>query len=345
MKNKYNTNVLVAMSGGVDSSVTAFLLRQKGYNCTGVFIRLGIDNQEEEEVARKVCQKLNMKFYPVDEKDNFKKEVVDYFVNSYLHGYTPNPCVKCNKFIKFQKLLNLADNLFIDYISTGHYAKIKKENDLFCLYKGEDKIKDQSYFLYNLNQNHLKRIFFPLGDYKKEKIKEIADQNKLPYSEKESQDICFVTGEHNDFLKKRIKPQKGPIKNLHGEVLGEHQGLPFYTKGQRKGIDVGAIGPLYVVECDYKNNILYVSNDKDDPKLYSSEFSIEEVNWVHGEPNEDIIYDAVIRYGGKPVQSYIKKTKKREYKVFLKEKIRAATKGQSAVFYNNEEVLGGGVIK
>ncbi len=353
---KKKKKVLVAMSGGADSSVSAFLLQKRGYEVMGVFMRLGLDEQREsraEDAARNVCQKLGIKFYPFDLSLKFKKEVIDYFVESYSHGFTPNPCVKCNKKIKFGELLKLAQQLNFDYLATGHYVINKKskihilpivEKKRNKLLKSKDNIKDQSYFLYNLTGEQLQKIIFPLGKYTKEKIKKIAKNNNLPVLEGESQDICFLSGDHNDFLRRKIKAIVGEIKTLDGKIIGKHQGLPFYTLGQRRGIEIGGTGPYYVVKMDYKNNILYVSNNKDDPALYSKEFVVDNVNWINSDLEKlPLKCEVVIRYGHKPINCIVFK-KGDKYLVKLNKSERAITPGQSAVFYHNKEVLGGGVI-
>jgi len=380
--------IVVAISGGVDSSVAAFLLQKEGDEVIGIFLRLISGSDVAESQARRVCQRLGIRFYPVNLKAKFKKEVVDYFLDSYALGLTPNPCVKCNRFIKFGELLKIARGLGANYIATGHYVRNreitnpKSQTKSFKLYRGKDEKKDQSYFLYNLNQEILKQVLFPLGDYKKIDIKKIADKNKLPYLEKESQDICFLPprqaqdkqGEHNDFLKEHLKLKKGKIKLAlslslprlrtagegadspaggeagGGEIIGEHQGLPLYTIGQRRGVEIGGTGPYWVVDCDYKNNILYVTNKKQDPALFSDELVVQDVNWVAGvEPKMPLNCLAVIRYGHEGVEAQgsalrVQKGQGSALSVRLKKPQRAVTPGQSAVLYNKDEVLGGGII-
>ncbi len=377
MTKKNNKKVIVAMSGGVDSSVAAFLLQNKGYDVMGVFMRLGVDQGSAEDAARRVCQKLGIKFYPFNIAPNFKKEVIKYFLDSYEQGLTPNPCIKCNKFIKFGELLKLADQLGAEFLATGHYVKNQKSKikNLNRLLRGNDQSKDQSYFLYNLTQDKLKRILFPLGNYRKEEVKKIAKKNNLPVQESESQDVCFLQGDHNDFLREKINLKPGKIilindektqrKNVpspfqgegQGEVVGEHKGLPLYTVGQRRGVEIGGTGPYYVVRVDYKNNILYVSKDRDDPLLYTDKLTSVDTNWVSGnEPKLPFKCKAVIRYRHKPVECIISKIKLPEafgrlreannsaYLVELKKPERAVTPGQSVVFYKGDEVLGGGII-
>ena len=383
---KKKKKAVIAISGGVDSSAAAFLLQKQGYDVMGMFMRLGVVGQQENEaMARRVCQKLNIKFYPINFIAKFKKEIIDYFVDNYAQGLTPNPCVKCNQIIKFGSLLAQAKKIGADYLATGHYSRnverithnAKLVYKLFC---GKDENKDQSYFLYNLTQEQLACVLFSLGDYTKTQVKKITDKAGLPYLKKESQDVCFLAGDHNDFLKKRLNLKSGPIITLtakplsrdnrsgrgvarfdarrggEGRVIGEHQGLPLYTIGQRRGVEIGGIGPFYVARCDYKTNTLYVVKDGDDPALYSDKLIAENVNWIVGiEPKLPLQCEAVIRYRHKPVecivetgqcpvQSKKKQDNKNKYLVVFTKPQRAITPGQSVVFYQGDEVLGGGII-
>ncbi|MCK4554447.1 tRNA 2-thiouridine(34) synthase MnmA [Candidatus Parcubacteria bacterium] len=346
---------VIAISGGLDSSAAAFLLQKQGYEVIGMFMRFGVAGQQDHEaVARRVCQKLNIKFYPINFIAKFKKEVIDYFLDSYARGLTPNPCVKCNQIIKFGFLLEQAKKIGADYLATGHYtknAKCKMQNAKFIykLFRGKDKDKDQSYFLYTLTQKQLAKILFPLGDYIKEEVRRIADKAKLLYLSRESQDVCFLSGEHNDFLKKHLKLKPGPIKTLDNKKVGGHHGLPLYTLGQRKGVEIGGIGPFYVAKCDYKTNTLYVVSDKDDPALYSDKLIAENVNWIAGrEPALPLRCEAVIRYRHKQVKCVVYKPpsgfKSHSVAVKFNKHQRAITFGQSVVFYQGDEVLGGGII-
>lgn len=336
--------IILALSGGVDSSRAAQILKNRGQELLGVFLRLGIGDEAGEEKARRICEFLGINFYPLNLAGEFQKEIKDYFLNSYARGITPNPCVKCNKFIKFNSLLDLADSLGYDYVATGHYARTEEKKGSIYLKKGRDKSKDQSYFLYKLTPEQLKRIIFPLGEFLKKEVQEKARESGIPYSIGESQDICFIPGDHNNYLKENLELKKGEIKNLSGEVLGEHQGLPLYTIGQRRGVEIGAIGPLYVVRCDYKTNTLYVTEDSNHPELLSSEFEVEDLNWIIPKPQKKLNCEVVIRYGGKPLSAQVY-PKRKNCLVKLDSKVRAVTRGQSAVFYQGDYVLGGGVIK
>lgn len=341
--------VVVAMSGGVDSSVAAFLLQESGYEVTGVFMRLFDDCAESEAAARAICRKLNIGFYPVNLADRFQQGVIDYFLDSYRDGLTPNPCVRCNKLIKFGELLRVTDSLQADFLATGHYLQNKKDDGVYRLFRGADVTKDQTYFLYNLQQDQLAKILFPLGEYQKDDVRKIAIQEKLPFITKESQDVCFLNKDgkiidHNDFLSTHIGRVPGPIKNMQGEILGEHRGLPFYTIGQRRGVEIGGIGPFYVAKCDYENNVLYVVSDANDEALFDSELLVTNVNWIGGtEPLLPFVCEVAIRYRHKAVEATVTRDKD-AYKASFKEPQRAIAQGQSAVFYLGNELLGGGII-
>ncbi len=359
-KESKKVKVIIAISGGVDSAVSAYLLKEEGYEVIGVFMRLSDNYSKSEDNARRACNYLGIKFYAINLADKFELEVIDYFIESYEKGITPNPCVKCNKVIKFGELFRVMHDLQADYLATGHYVRLQRtfknkelgiENDVIKIFKGLDGEKDQTYFLYNLKQKQLGKILFPIGDMKKSNVRQIADNNKIPYMKSESQDICFLVEndkiiDHNDFLKKKINLKPGPVKTMDDEVIGEHIGLPFYTIGQRRGIDIGGTGPYYAAKMDYKTNSLYVVKDLNDKALLSGEFIIEDVNWINSKKDVKLECEAVIRYRFKPVVCIlIKQKKKKEYLVQLSKPQRAVTPGQSVVFYNGDELLGGGIIK
>ncbi len=336
--------VIVAMSGGVDSSVSAALLKKAGFDVVGIFIKFwdslendGCCSSESEGRARQVCWKMKIPFYVLNEKKVFKKEVVDYFINEYKNGRTPNPCVVCNNKIKFNILIKKTMSLGADFIATGHYAKIEDNK----LLKGNDIQKDQSYFLWQLNQKTLEKTLFPVGGYKKEEVKKIAKDFNLPVLNiSESQEVCFVDGQTSDFLKKRIKTNPGDI--VYGDVVvGKHQGLWFYTVGQRKRIGLSG-GPYYVVEKNADKNTLIVSKNEGD--LLKKELLAEDINWISGKaPKMSKKVEVKIRYGHKAQPAVISKHKK-GIKVLFSKPQKAITPGQSAVFYSGQELLGGGTI-
>ncbi len=346
--------VIIALSGGVDSSVAACLLQEQGYDVIGVFMKFwkdGVDgvnrccSSDSERNARLICNKLKIPFYVFDFQKEFKEKVVNYFLNEYKKGITPNPCVVCNKEIKFGLLLEKALNLGVNMIATGHYALVVKKDNKFKLLKGKDSEKDQSYFLWKLKQTELKRILFPVGSYNKKEVRQLAKKFKLPTAEaKESQEICFVKGKVNDFLKKHLKKTPGQIVNMKKEVIGEHEGLWFYTIGQRKGLKITKITknekvrkPFYVVKKDIKKNILIVSQSEKD--LYQKQAIVKKINQIQDFSNKPLKVSLKTRYSQKPVLAILNKNK-----VTFAKPQKAITPGQSIVFYNKNEVLGGGII-
>ncbi|OGY46794.1 MAG: tRNA 2-thiouridine(34) synthase MnmA [Candidatus Buchananbacteria bacterium RIFCSPHIGHO2_02_FULL_38_8] len=348
MKRK-KEKVCIAMSGGIDSSVAAAILKKQGYDCVGIFMKFWSDQEgtqkvinkccsiESFETARKVSHQLNFPIYTLNFKQPFKKQVVDDFLSQFQSGLTPNPCINCNKFIKFDLLWQKARVLGCNYLATGHYIK-KTTNQLL---RAKDKNKDQSYFLYNLKQSQLKHLLFPLGNYTKTQVRAMAKKWNLPAKNRpESQEICFVSGKsHNEFLKHHLKLKPGSIVTTQGKTVGQHKGLPLYTLGQRKGIKVGGIGPFYVVKMNYKTNTLIVSEKKDDSLLYHKIFRIKNTNWINGKPRKTLNCEVKIRHQAPSVKCKIINNQ-----VTLSKPLRAITPGQSAVFYKNQQLLGGGVI-
>ncbi len=352
--------VLVAMSGGVDSSVAAQLLKNQGYDVAGIFLHFWKDESVGDKAenrccslesmmdAKKVAAKVGIPLYTFDFSAPFKKAVVDNFLNEYAAGRTPNPCVICNKQIKIGRLIKYATRLGYDYVATGHYLNIKKAGRAYQLSKAKDKLKDQSYFLYTFSQTELSHLLFPLGEYKKPQVRKLAAKFGLMVESKaESQDICFLSGPHNNFLKKYLKLTPGPIKILESGVeIGSHQGLPLYTIGQRRGIEIGGTGPYYAAKLDYRKNILYVVKNWDEEVLYKKSLLAKKVNWLDGQaPKKPFKCEAVIRYGHKPVKCLVSVKNDREYLVEFSKPQRAITSGQSVVFYDKQRVLGGGIIK
>lgn len=339
--------VLVAMSGGVDSSVSAALLKKKGYDVIGVFMKFWSEDSadlsvlrnkcctaESEKRARLVAKKLDIPFYALNFEKEFKEKIVDLFLKEQKAGKTPNPCVVCNKEIKFNLLFRKFPVGKNDFIATGHYAMIKNGR----LFEAKDKNKDQSYFLWKLNKEILKKTIFPVGRYDKAEVKKMAKKFKLPFDGvSESQEICFINTDINSFLKKYLKTKTGNIADKEGNIIGRHKGVWFYTIGQRKGIGLAG-GPYYVVDKDIKRNILIVSKKEED--LFKKELRFKEANWISGgEPDFPVKLEAKIRYRNKAMPCIVEKNKA----IFLKPQ-KAITPGQSVVFYKGEKLLGGGII-
>lgn len=340
--------VLIGMSGGVDSSVAAFLLKKQGYEVLGATMIL----YDEEKIdggclsfqavndAKKVCDKLGIKHITINLKKEFKKHVIDNFINSYLNGTTPNPCVECNKYLKFGALFEKAKELGCDFIATGHYAKVKR-GKLMLSRAGK---KDQSYFLYGIKKSVLPFVIFPLAKYKsKEKIREIAFKNNLVVAKKkDSQEICFIPdNDYKKYIKKntKVNENKGKFIDLNGNVLGNHDGIINYTIGQRKGLGISFSKPLYVIDIDVKNNNVILGEVKD---LYKKELVCSNVNLLVKKLPKKIT--AKIRYGAKASKATITILENGDIKVVFDKPQRAITKGQSIVFYKNKTVLGGGII-
>jgi tRNA-specific 2-thiouridylase len=343
--------VLVLMSGGIDSSVAAALLKKEGFEVIGAFMKLANLSKfdEAKERAQKVAKILKIPFYVFNLEKEFKKKIIDYFLKEYKAGNTPNPCVLCNKEIKFGLILEKALSLGVDFVATGHYARIRgirnKELGIkeFKLLRAKDKNKDQSYFLWMLNQEKLKRILFPIGNYKKEEVENLARKFKLPVLKaKKSVEICFIEKTVNDFLKKYLKEKPGKIIDTQGKVLGEHKGLWFYTIGQRKGIGLPG-GPWWVIDKDLKKNFLIVTRNEKD--LLKKELFCKNVNWILGkEPKLPLEVKAKIRYKTNFAKATIYSVRNKIYKAIFERPQKAITPGQSVVFYKGNEVLGGGII-
>ena len=396
--------VVVAMSGGVDSSVAAVLLKQAGFDVVGIMMKFWKDSSdktgenrccsvESENLARLVAKKIGIPFYVINVEKEFKKKVVDYFLQEYKKGNTPNPCVVCNKEIKFGFLIKKALSLGADFVATGHYARIslgsnlrsatnffpsagnplcacghkwtrdyKKfivslKNSLPRLFMGKDKEKDQSYFLWQLNQKQLSRVLFPVGVYTKPEVRKLAKKFKLPTAETpESQEVCFIPAssagrqnETNDFLKKYLKTKPGPVikqaQNGVKKIIGKHNGLWFYTIGQRRGLEIQQ-GPWFVVAKDLKKNILIVSKNEKD--LDKKELTVTDVNWTcppkFSAKQKFWRVEVKIRYGAKLASAKLLMLGKSKVKIIFLKPQRAITPGQSAVFYKGEELLGGGII-
>ncbi|MCP4752266.1 MAG: tRNA 2-thiouridine(34) synthase MnmA [Proteobacteria bacterium] len=344
------------MSGGVDSSVVAAMLKKDGYDVAGMTLRLWTDDELGAdhgrvpgfvEEARNMAELLKIPFYVRDFREPFKKAVVDYFFDAYCRGITPNPCPLCNKRIKFGLMLQEARKLGADYLATGHYARIQKANGQYRLLKGVDSGKDQSYVLYRLDQETLSQTMFPLGEYCKSRTRELAGEFGLPVENKqESQDICFITdNDYRRFLSRYSTAsfEAGPIVDVSGRRLGRHKGLPFYTVGQRRGLGVSAGEPLYVVELDTKNNALIVGKKVQRERF---EFVAGDTAYIDGiVPPHAFRVSVKIRYTAKEVPALA--TPMAEGRVHLKceRPVSDVSPGQSAVFYLGERVVGGGIIE
>ena len=346
--------VLIAMSGGVDSSVAAALLLEKGYDVIGATMQIWPTTDESSccslsavEDARKVASKLGIPYYVFNFKDIFKEEVIEYFIKEYLEGKTPNPCIVCNRYVKFERLLQKALSMDIEYIATGHYARILYKKDRYLLKKSKSKTKDQTYVLYNLTQKQLSHTLFPVGEYDKKKIRKIANDLGFTVASKpDSQDICFIeNNNYGEFISNNsdVDIKEGDILDKEGNVLGKHKGLINYTIGQRKGIGISSKEPLYVVNIDYENNNLIVGKEED---IYGNELIATDINLISIEKLiKPMKVKAKIRYGAKEAKALISPLENGEILVKFKEQQRAITPGQSVVFYKGDVVVGGGKIK
>ncbi len=345
MKNKkakkiIKSKVIVAFSGGVDSSTSSLLLREKGFDVRAVFMRLTDSPyfRFAEKRAKKLAKSMGLPFFVFDFRREFKKKIIEYFIRSYKEGLTPNPCVMCNKEIKFGMFLNRALKMKTDFVATGHYVRLIKKAGKIHVYQSLDIKKDQSYFLWKLSQNQLKKVIFPVGSQTKDKTREIAKKNRLASAGfPESQEVCFVKEVNRDYLQKHIKPKKGDIVDKEGNMLGQHDGVWYYTIGQRKGIGLPG-GPFFVIRKNMKRNELIVSSDEKD--LLSKEARFKDVNWISGSaPKFPVKVRAKIRYGHKPAIAALSKGK-----IVFNKPQRAITPGQSVVFYIGKELIGGGII-
>ena len=339
-----NKKVVVAMSGGVDSSLTAALLIERGFDVFGVTMLLG-DDEKNISDAEKVCRHLGINHHVADFRKIFRDEVENYFVEEYLRGRTPNPCVRCNREIKFGALFDFAKDLGADFFSTGHYARIIFEDGRFKLKKAVDVAKDQSYVLYNLTAEKLAKIILPLGDFSKAETRALAEEKNLPVARKpDSQEICFVPDDdYKNFIAARMPDaqalQAGEIVDANGKILGNHKGVANYTIGQRKGLGIAAAHPLYVLRLDVsKQRVVVGANEK----LFAKTLTAREAHWIY-KPSLPKILSAKIRYGARVTECTVAE-EKNFLRVEFSEPQRAITAGQSVVFYDGEEVLGGAVI-
>lgn len=354
--------VVVAMSGGVDSSVTAAILLEQGYEVIGITMQIW--DPEETEVngdyvgccsltavddARDVANKLDIPYYVMNFRELFKEKVIENFVTEYISGRTPNPCVVCNRLIKFEVLLNKALSLGADYVATGHYARLSYDGKIkrHVIKRAKDEKKDQTYFLYAMKQQQIARTLMPLGDFTKDHIRKMAAARGLKVAEKpESQEICFVTDNDyhrfiRDYSDKTIKT--GPFLDQNGNILGEHKGIPFYTIGQRRGLGLSTGEKMYVVDINPEKNAVIVGPEK---SLYHHELVAEDNNFIlFDELKDQIMVEAQIRYNSSPSSAILSPRQDGNIVITFKEPQRAITPGQAVVYYEGDYLLGGGTIK
>lgn len=347
------------MSGGVDSSVAAYLLKEQGYDVIGVTMQIWQEDKEYEEReggccslsavddARRVADKIGIPFYVLNFRDSFKKNVIDYFIDEYMEGKTPNPCIACNKYLKFDELLKKAQGIGADYIATGHYAKIEEHNGRYILVKSDDDKKDQTYALYNMTQEQLAHTLMPCGEYTKDRIREIAKEIGLAvHSKKDSEEICFISdNNHGKYISEAMpgKVKQGNFVDKDGNILGKHKGIVYYTIGQRKGLGLAMGRPVFVTDINPLTNEVVVGAEED---IFKTDLICKDINFIAFDNlDKSLELKAKIRYSAKPATATITPLENGKVRVSFKEKQRAITKGQSVVFYLDDLVVGGGIIE
>lgn len=349
--------VVLGMSGGVDSSVSALLLKEQGYDVIGVFMKNWDDTdefghctaEEDAEDVRRVCDQIGIPYYTVNFEKQYMDKVFSYFLDEYRKGRTPNPDVMCNREIKFGEFLQKALELGADYIATGHYARVDQVDGKYRLLRGQDANKDQTYFLHALNQYQLSKAMFPIGHIPKPEVRAIAEKGGLATAKKkDSTGVCFI-GERNfkEFLGGYLPAQPGDMRTLEGEVKGRHDGLMYYTLGQRQGLGIGGSGtgePWFVASKDLENNILYVVQGEKHPALYSKGLLATDLNWIAGEPPKAVRCTAKFRYRQPDQGVSVQFGPDGRCEVAFDTPQKAITPGQSVVFYDGEVCLGGAVI-
>ena len=355
--------VVVAMSGGVDSSVAAAIIKREGYQVIGVTMQIWPSNKRADEVdrfggccgidniddARRVAYKLGIPHYVVNFRDIFTQTVIADFCQEYSLGRTPNPCIKCNQYIKFDALLEKTRELGADFVATGHYARVESDTarGRYLLKQGIDRGKDQTYVLYPLTQEQLAHTLLPLGDFTKARVREIARELELPVAAKpESQEICFIPDNNyrkflEDYIPQAVK--SGPILDRQGDTLGKHRGIPFYTVGQRQGLGISAKEPLYVIAIESERNAIMVGSKKE---VYANELLASGLNWITiTQLKQPIEVKAKIRYQHEAAEAVITPLNEDRVQVRFKEPQMAITPGQAIVFYDGDLVIGGGTIE
>jgi len=345
------TKIFVGLSGGVDSAVAAKLLMDQGYEVAGIFIKIWQPEftactwEEDRLSAKRVAAALSIPFLEVDLSDEYKKDVVEDMVRSYARGITPNPDVLCNQYIKFGAFKGWAKKKGADFVATGHYARVVKNNSRFELYRGKDPSKDQVYFLYRLSEKDLSESLFPIGDYTKDEVRAIARKAGIPSANRpDSQGLCFV-GEVSigDFLGHYIPVVEGDVRNVSGDIIGKHEGSAQYTIGQRHGFTLREQdgSPHYVTAIDTQRNTITVSTDPHDAHTKSA--VLQDVTWINEKPKEDTLYQAEVRYHQKPHPVYIRYMNNRQAKIEFEEP-QIVSPGQSVVLYDGTQCIGGGVV-